>query len=92
MAERPSDEEIAKWHRWFAIECNNRGWELADMESRDTAQDTEMLHCAHAAAFHWDKIGTEVNVARAASLLAQVHALMGNAELTVATPTSTLHL
>ena len=40
-----------------------------------------MLDAAHAAAFHWSKVGTEINGARAAMLLAQVHALLGHAEL-----------
>ena len=77
MAERPPPEEIAKWDRWFAIECNNRAWRLSEARSRTQAEDEEMLHCAHAAALHWGKVGTELHNARAKMLLAHVHALLG---------------
>jgi hypothetical protein len=69
-------EELAKSHRWHAIECNNRAWQLAEQETRNAEEDAEMLDAAHAAAFHWRKVGTELNAARAAMLLAQVHALL----------------
>ena len=36
-----------------------------------------MLHAAHAAAYHWSKVGTELHQARAAMLLGHVHALLG---------------
>lgn len=36
-----------------------------------------MLHAAHASAWHWSKVGTELNRMRATMLLAEVHALLG---------------
>jgi hypothetical protein len=39
-----------------------------------------MLDAAHAAAWHWEKVGTELNAMRAKTLLAEVHALMGFGE------------
>lgn len=81
MAERPGDDEIAKWHRFFAVECNNSAWNLIEREKRTSQEDMELLHCAQAAAFHWDKVGTATNVARADLLLAHAHAKLGNAEL-----------
>lgn len=78
MADRPTDEEIAKWQRYFAIECNNLAWRLAETAGRTPEQDAEMLHAAHAAALHWGAVGTAVNAARAELLLAQVHALLGD--------------
>lgn len=71
-------EDIAKAHHWFAVECNNRAWKLAEQLSRSPAEDEEMLHCAHAAALHWGNIGTELNNARATMLLAHAHALLGD--------------
>ena len=41
--------EVARWTRWFAIECNNRVWRLAEATRRTSAEDDEMLHAAHAA-------------------------------------------
>jgi hypothetical protein len=58
------------------MESNNRAWALS-VDSRNAAQDREMLDAAHAAALHWAAVGTELNQMRAAMLLAEVHALLG---------------
>ena len=47
------------------------------MQTRSGAEDQEMLNVAHASAWHWGKVGTELNRMRAAMLLAEVHALLG---------------
>ena len=80
MAQAPDPAELAKWQRWFAVECNNRAWRLAEQASRSAAEDEEMLHCAHAATLHWSKVGTELHKARATMLLGHVHALLGDGE------------
>jgi hypothetical protein len=71
-------EELARWTRWFAIECNNRAWRLAEAQRRTGDEDEEMLHSAHAAALHWGRVGTELHKARATMLLGHVHALLGH--------------
>ena len=81
MADQPGDEEIRKWHRRFAVECNNRAWRLSEASTRSPADDAEMVNAAHAAAFHWSKVGTELHAARAEMLLGHVHALLGHGEL-----------
>jgi len=67
MADTPAAEEIRKWNKWFAAECNNRAWRLAEQPSRTPAEDQEMVHCAHAAALHWSKVGTALHQAPAAN-------------------------
>jgi len=47
MPQPPSAEELSRWHRWFAVECNNRAWQLADQAERTAAEDDEMLNAAH---------------------------------------------
>lgn len=81
MADQPSEEEVRKWHRRFAVECNNRAWRLSEEETRSPAADTEMLNAAHAAALHWGKVGTEIHAARADRLLGHVYALLGHGAL-----------
>jgi hypothetical protein len=49
MATDFSPEEIARSHRWHAIECNNLAWRLSDLPARAAIQDNEMLDAAHAA-------------------------------------------
>ncbi|HET7011570.1 MAG TPA: hypothetical protein VFI11_12415 [Anaerolineales bacterium] len=73
-----SPEEIARSHRWHAVECNNLAWRLSQLPKRTSIQDAEMLHAAHASAYHWGKVGTELHAARAKMLLAHVHASLGN--------------
>ena len=76
----PSDlspEEIARSHRRHAVECNNLAWNLSNQPDRTAIHDEEMLDAAHAAAFHWAKVGTELHQARAKMLLGHVHAALG---------------
>ena len=61
-----------------AEDLNNRAWRLAEKPSRTAAEDREMLDAANAAAAHWGKAGDELDRVRAAILLGQVHALLGD--------------
>lgn len=81
MTDRPSTDEIAKWQKWFAIACNNRAWQLIEQPSRTPAEGHELLHAAHAAAWHWTRVGTPLNNARAEMLLGFAHALQGDGPL-----------
>lgn len=81
MSEQPTDEMIGKWHRWFAIECNNRAWELSSRDQRTECEEQEMLNAAYAAAFHWSKVGTPLHGARADLALASAHSLLKHGDL-----------
>lgn len=81
MHDAHDPEDIAKWDKWFGIECNNRAWALSESRTRTPAEDDEMLHTAHAAVLHWSKVGTAHNVALGHMLLGQVHALAGSGTL-----------
>jgi hypothetical protein len=81
MTDPPSDEETRKWHRRFAVECNNRAWRFSEASQRSAADDAEMVNAAHAAALHWGKVGTDLHNARADMLLGHVHALLGHGDL-----------
>ncbi|HTO58588.1 MAG TPA: hypothetical protein VMJ74_12370 [Pseudomonadales bacterium] len=76
MPHVPETADIAAWHRYFAVDCNNRAWDLS-VAARSAEADDEMLNVAHAAAFHWHYAGNELNHMRATMLLAEVHALRG---------------
>ena len=77
MSNVPSDAEPKSWHRHFAIQFNNRGWDLAERDSRTPEETVEMLEAAFSAAAHWSVIGTPLNRMRAQTLLAQASALAG---------------
>jgi hypothetical protein len=81
MHERPNTQEIAKWQKWFAVACNNRAWQLIEQGARTPAESHELLHAAHAAAWHWARVGTALTEARANMLLGMAHALTGQGPL-----------
>ena len=81
MTDRPSPEDISKWQKWFAVSCNNRAWALVEQAARTPTESHEMLHAAHAAAWHWARVGTDLNDARAQMLLGMAHALAGDGPL-----------
>jgi hypothetical protein len=80
MLHPPEDGKIESWHRFYASTANNRAWELAESQA-DARNDGELLNAAHASAWHWQAVGTELNHMRAKMLLAQVYALIGRGEI-----------
>lgn len=77
MPHLPDDTDPARWARYFAMEANNRAWQLAAHNRRSDSECREMLDAAHASAFHWNSVGTDLNKMRATYLVAEVHALVG---------------
>lgn len=76
LSEATGSEPGTLWGRRFAAAANNRAWDLS-VQTRSAAEDQEMFDAAHASAWHWAKVGTELNRMRATMLLAEVHALLG---------------
>ena len=81
MSERPSADDIATWQKRFAVACNNRAWQLVENAHRTPSEMHEMLHAAHASAWHWARVGTALNEARANLLLGMAHALASEGPL-----------
>lgn len=62
-------------HRRLGIDLYNRTWTLMD------SPGDEMLHCAHASAYHWIQAGgTTANRARSEWLCSRVYTLLGRPE------------
>lgn len=80
MTRFPQDTEPKSWHRYFAMEFNDRAWDFAERASRTAEETIEMLNAAHAAAAHWNLVGTDLNRMRARTLLAHRCALAGFGE------------
>jgi hypothetical protein len=72
--------DLAQAHRWFAVEFNNRAWDLVEKDGRSAEETQEMLHAAHAAAVHWKAVGIPINEQRAENLLATAYLKAGRAE------------
>ena len=47
--------------RALGAELFNRTYALMEKATRTPDEDTEMLHCAHASAYHWAQVGTAAN-------------------------------
>ena len=88
MTEQPSEQDRKQWHRRFAVEANNRAWTLTEQPHLTADERAELLDAAHAAAHHWNQIGTATQVAQAELLLGRVHAILGHADLALQYATS----
>lgn len=65
-------------HKHFAQSFNGRVWELLQKPNRSQAEDDEMLHAAHACAYHWLFVGTAVHQQRGEWLISHVHVVLGH--------------
>lgn len=67
-------------HRRLGAGLYNRTWELMSVNGRTADQDDELVHTAHASAWHWRRVGTAANRARSEWLCARVYSVLGRAE------------
>ena len=67
-------------HKRLGIDLFNKTWSLLKKEMRTRDEDDEMLHCAHASAYHWLQVGTRANRARSEWQCSRVYAMLGRAE------------
>lgn len=72
----PQDTKPESWHRFYAASANNAAWTLAELPASE-ANHRDLLDAAHAAAWHWQQVGNELNGMRALMLLAVAHAQAG---------------
>jgi len=64
-------------HRALGVGLYNRTWELLEVVDRTPAQDDELVHTAHASAFHWARASSGVERARSEWLCSRVYAVLG---------------
>jgi len=79
----PADDAQEALHRRLAVDANNSAWELLGGQERTADDVDDLLERAYAAAYHWRRAarrGPE-HAARAAWLIAHVHAVVGHGEL-----------
>jgi hypothetical protein len=71
----------ATTHRAFGVELFNATWTLLDTETRTRGQDDEMLNCAHASRYHWERAGAgAVERCRGEWLISRVYSVLGRGE------------
>lgn len=84
--------ELSQAHRWFAIEANNQSWSLLEAATRSAADVDEIIDAAHAAAWHWRRVGSALNGVRAQTLLTTAYGVAGRGEAAARHAEKTLKL
>jgi DNA-binding transcriptional MerR regulator len=67
-------------HRQLGVDLFNKTWTLMEKQSRSVEEDDEMIHCAHASAYHWMHVGTAANRARSEWQCSRMYTVLGRAE------------
>lgn len=80
----PAQALDAETHRRLGIDLFNKTWTLLETEGRTCEQDDELLHCAHASAYHWLQCGTRANRARSEWQCSRVNVVLGRPEAALA--------
>jgi hypothetical protein len=70
----------AEAQRRLGIDLFNKTSSLTQKPGRTREEDDEMVHCAHASAYHWLQVGTPANRARSEWQCSHVHAILGHAD------------
>ena len=70
----------AETERRLGVDLFNKTWTLMEKTDRTQDEDDEMIHCAHASAYHWLQVGTPANRSRSEWQCARVHAILGQVE------------
>lgn len=73
------DTEAA--HRFFAVDCFNKTWDLIEKSDRTPAEDRLMVALTHASIYHWSQRSDcrDRNLSIGYWQASRVHALLGNA-------------
>jgi hypothetical protein len=67
-------------HRRLGVDLFNKTWTLMEKDDRTAADDDEMIHCAHASAYHWLHVGTQANRSRSEWQCSRMYTVLGRAE------------
>jgi lipopolysaccharide biosynthesis protein len=66
--------------RRLDAELFNEVWRLLELENRSTEEADQMVHMAHASAYHWRRVGKAENFARSEWQCSRVYSVLGRAE------------
>ena len=67
-------------HRRLGVDLFNRVWALLELDDPPPEQVDELVHAAHASAYHWRQIGAPENFARSEWQCSRVYAVLGRPE------------
>lgn len=67
-------------HRTLGVDLFNKTWTLLENPTRSPDEDDELIHMAHASAYHWLQVGTRANRARSEWQCSRVHVILGQVD------------
>lgn len=70
-------------HRRLGVDLFNHTWTLLERRERTPLEDDELLHAAHASAYHWSLVGGPEHRARSEWQVSRVNAVLGRGEAAV---------
>lgn len=62
-------------HKKIGIDLFNATWDLINKKEKSNEDVLQMIHTAHASAYHWRQVGTPLNFQRSEWLISRVYAL-----------------
>jgi DNA-binding transcriptional MerR regulator len=80
VMEMKAESLDAETHRRLGSDLFNKTWTLMEKTDRTPEDDDEMIHCAHASAYHWLQVGTAANRARSEWQCSRMYTVLGRAE------------
>jgi hypothetical protein len=66
--------------RQLGVDLFNETWTLMAKEGRTAAEEDELVHSAHASAYHWLQVGTAANRARSEWQCSRMYTVLGRNE------------
>jgi DNA-binding transcriptional MerR regulator len=76
----PAEALDTEAERRLGVDLFNKTWTLMEKTDRTQDDDDEMVHCAHASAYHWRQVGTAANRSRSEWQCSRVYAILGRTE------------
>ena len=70
----------AETQRRLGVDLFNKTWTFMEKADRTQEEDDEMIHGAHASAYHWMQVGTQANRARSEWQCSCVHVILGHVD------------
>jgi DNA-binding transcriptional MerR regulator len=76
----PRSDDDRERHKYWAKTLFNDTWRLMEKEDRTPDEDAQMIHQAHASAYHWLQVGAPENFARSHWQCSRVYCVLGRPE------------
>jgi tetratricopeptide (TPR) repeat protein len=81
-----------EFHRKMARQCFNEAWNYLDKKDRNSSDEQQMLHLAHASRYHWSFVGEPSNLATGDWQISRAYAVLNQPNLALQFAKSALEI